>query len=305
VNRLLAAYRTLSTTPVHRTGARVLQCIMGLVTWYRLTTELRFAPYFWGPHGLGGNNFGVVAHGVPAGAWMHTVFATDARMYVALAVQGIAAACLIFGYATRAATLVLLVTFSTFEGRLPDITDGGDNVMALLLVYTLGFLGPRERPAPGGARVWVHNLAVVAVAAQILIIYSAAAFYKFEGHVWQNGTALYVVSQVDRFTTPLAQAAMKNALVCTLSTYATLAWQILFPLAVFTPIRRAWLAIGVLFHLGIVGMMGLVTFSAIMIGLELFLLDEADYAALGELVRRVAQRGRAWRAAPIAAGGAS
>jgi hypothetical protein len=289
MSTFLSHYRALCMKPLQQTGARVLQCAMGLVVWYRLATELRFASYFWGAHGLGANNFRFQG-ALPVGAWMHFAFATDARLYALLAVHGVAAACLIFGYRTRLATLSLLVTFYSLEGRLPDITDGGDNVMALLLVYGIGFLPPRAKAVPGSARVWLHNLAVIAVVAQILVIYSAAAFYKFTGTVWQNGTALYVVSQVDRFTTPLAESVLRNAFVCTASTYSTLIYQVLFPLAIFTKAKKAWLAMGIAFHLGIVAMMGLVTFSGVMIALELFLLADAEYVELGIFARRVAAR---------------
>ena len=48
-------------------------------------------------------------------------------------------------------------------------------------------------------------------------------------------------------------------------------------MALISRVRIPWLLAGVLFHLGVAFFMGLVTFSMIMIGLELFLISDSDY----------------------------
>jgi hypothetical protein len=246
---------------------------------YCLVRDVRFARYLWGPDGLGA-----------AGGAFNFAFGTNLRLYVFLAIHGVAALMLLLGRGTRAATLVLCFTTRMLGHRLPDLTDGGDNIMYLLTFYALGFVGPHERPAPNGVRVWVHNLAVSAVVAQTVIVYSTAAFYKFSGASWQNGTALYLISQVDRFSTPMFAQLMRNGFVCTMATYGTLAYQAFLPVAVFSQLRRAWLLIGISFHVGIILMMGLVPFSAIMIGLDIVLLSEEELHGLLAKARILASR---------------
>ena len=268
---LMAIYSTFTTTPRRRYGVRVLQILMAIHVLYRLATELKFANYLWGPSGLG------APYGGPT---LDYVFGSKGHFYGFLALHALAAVGLLAGVWTRASTLVLLATVRLLQMRLPELTDGGDNVMLLVTFFGLGFMGPREYGAPGSLRVWVHNLAVSAVVAQTVIIYATAGFYKFMGPVWQNGTALYVISQVDRFTVPMAARLLKNSYICTLGTYGTLAYQAMFPVAIFSRLKKVWLLIGISFHVGIILMMGLVPFSAIMIGLDTALLSDEEIRGL-------------------------
>jgi len=105
--------------------------------------------------------------------------------------------------------------------------------------------------------------------------------------VWHHGTALYFISQVEWFSHPAMRAVFMYPLVTTLATYSTMLYQVWFPVAIFSRFRIAWLLIGIWFHLSIAAFMGLVTFSTVMIGLELFLITDAEYTWLAE-------RGREW-----------
>jgi hypothetical protein len=254
---------------------------MAIHVLYRLATELRFSAYLWGPSGLGA---------VYKSESLDFVFGTNSHLCLFFALHAFAAVGLLFGFATRASTLVLFVTVRLLQARLPELTDGGDNVMLLLTFFALGFMGPREKGVPGGLRVWIHNLAVSAVVAQTVIIYAAAGFYKFMGPVWQNGTALYVIAQVDRFSTSWTSHALRNPFFCTFGTWGTLAYQAMFPVAVFSPLKKVWLFIGISFHVGIILMMGLVPFSLIMIGLDAMFLSDGDLEAVGRTFRAAGER---------------
>ena len=54
-------------------------------------------------------------------------------------------------------------------------------------------------------------------------------------------------------------------------------FMILFPIAILSRLRLIWVAIGISIHIGIAFMMGLITFSMIMIGLELALISDKEY----------------------------
>ena len=66
--------------------------------------------------------------------------------------------------------------------------------------------------------------------------------------------------------------------------------QVLFPVAMFSRFKLLWVALGIGFHVGIAVFMGLITFSAMMIGLELFLLTDPEFASLREGGRWLRER---------------
>jgi hypothetical protein len=74
-------------------------------------------------------------------------------------------------------------------------------------------------------------------------------------------------------------------------TYGTVALQLSFPFMFFSSrrARRVALASTALFHLGTAVLMGLVTFAAFMISIELSLVSDRDYRAVASWA------GRLWR----------
>jgi predicted DCC family thiol-disulfide oxidoreductase YuxK len=281
------ALNWLADEPRHRRGVRVLQAAVGAVVLFRVLTELPFAAYFWGPHGIGLSGSGQY-FGVTLGARLDALFHTMSGTYALLALLGLGAFGLLTGTSTRAATALVLVTTLMFERRLPEILDGGDNITRLVLVYMLFLLPARARVVRQSTAVWLHNLAVVAIIAQLIILYGTSGIMKAAGERWHHGTALYVISQVEWFSEPWMRTLFKNAYLVTLATYATLLFQLWFPMAVFSRFKLLWLAAGIFFHLGIATGMGLVTFSTVMIGLELFLITDEEYDAIGARLRRLA-----------------
>jgi predicted DCC family thiol-disulfide oxidoreductase YuxK len=197
---------------------------------------------------------------------------------------------LLSGTMTRLSTVLALLAFHIQELRLPELCDGGDNILRLVLIYMILLLPPEAKPARGKLSVWVHNLAVVAIASQLIVVYLTSGFMKASGQRWHHGTALYLVSQVDWFSLPGTRAFFRNPIVTTFASYSTLAYQVWFPVAIFSPLRRVWLLAGMMFHLGIAVTMGLITFSTMMISLELFLLTDDEYRSLKETAGALLQR---------------
>jgi hypothetical protein len=185
---------------------------------------------------------------------------------------------LVAGIATRIATLLALVAFSLLEVRLPELLDGGDNIVRLTLLYMV-LLAPRggraERTELG---IWLHNVGIVAVTLQIMVLYLTAGFCKAAGIRWNQGTAMYLISQVDYFSVPgRMRMLFRFPLVTTLTTYAPMFFQLWFPVAIFSRLKLTWLAVGIFFHLGVASFMGLVPFSTVMIGLDLSLVNDPEY----------------------------
>lgn len=283
------AWKWMSDEPNQRVGLRVLQICLGMTLLYRSVTEFHFASYFWGPNGLGtGSNVPVYGN---LGRLIDQVYATDFRVHANLVVLGTAAVCLIFGRFTRAASIIAFISFFLLEARLPSLMDGGDNITRIVLLYMAFALGARASPKKKSLLVWLHNIAVLAIGLQLVILYLTSGFMKATGEKWSHGTAMYLISQVEWFSLPAMRAYFKNPIFTCLATYVPMFFQIWFPIAIFSRFKLWWIAIGVGFHIGIAIFMGLICFSLAMIGLELFVVSDSEYSRMagrfGQVVSRL------------------
>jgi len=170
---------------------------------------------------------------------------------------------------------------------LPEITDGGDNITRIVLIYMLFLLPHRNRVSAGKLRVWLHNIAVLAIFMQIIVMYTSSGFAKAMGEMWQQGVAMYYITQVQWFTLPGIHQLFMNPLIVTVTTYVPMFYQLLFPIATISRLKIPWILLGICFHLGIMILMGLITFSWIMIGLELFFISDQEYAMIWNNVLRL------------------
>lgn len=284
---LVEFYRWFDGAPKHRTGIRVMQCAIAVALVIRCFTEIPFASWLFGPTGIADGQASTAIWG-PLAAVLDLPFRSNAGVLVLFIVQLAAALALLVGAATRVATAVLLFTVLAFESRFPDITDGGDNLARLALIYMLLLLPARSTAAPGSVRAWAHNLGVATLIGQVLIVYLTAGIMKAQGQTWMQGTALYMVSQVEWISLPWMREMFKHSIIAVPAAYLTVVWQIMFPIGVFSRFKYAFLAVGAMFHLGILVFMGLTTFCLVMMGAEAFLLSDEDFAELRRWVSRQA-----------------
>lgn len=307
-----ASWAWLADEPHQRTGLRILEISVALLLLFRVFTEGRFALFLYGPRGLADGSTKHIL-GETLGGLLDSVFSSVPGTYLVLLALAVAAMALLAGYRTRLAVAVALLAFFLIEQRLPDIGDGGDNVTRLVLMYLLFALPVGARATRGSLPVWLHNVAVLAVAAQLCIVYETSGLMKTMGEKWQHGTAIYYISQVEWFSHPAFREMFRHPVVATLATYLPMFLLIFFPFAMLTRLRLPWLACGILFHIGIIVTMGLVTFGTIMIGLELFMITDEEYARFRsryESVREAVARrlARSWppeKAAALEAGAAA
>jgi len=285
-NPLKRGWEWLAVEPHQRIGVRILQVAIGLMLLFRVLTECRFYLYLWGPNGIGTGHTSRIL-GDTLGGVLDQLFQSGAGTLAILLLLAVSAALLVFGRWTRLATLFALITFVSIEQRLPQLPDGGDNIARIVLVYMLFLLPPRANVKPGSLRVWFHNLAVLAIATQLIILYTTSGFMKAFGDKWHHGVAMYYVSQVEWFSLPALRQMFMRPLIVTLSTYIPMFYQLLFGVAILSPLKVPWLLVGICFHLGVASFMGLVSFSTAMIGLECFLISDAEYRRMAKLVGRL------------------
>jgi hypothetical protein len=129
--------------------------------------------------------------------------------------------------------------YRVIDQRLWLASNGGVQLMGTMLLWA-ALMGGDVNVRPRAFAYWAARL-------QLLLVYAAAAAHKFTGTTWLDGTAMSRVVHDPLFH--LGWLA-SFPLLCTLITYAVLAWMTLFPFAVWWPLpRRAVLVFGVLFHL--------------------------------------------------------
>ncbi len=272
-------WRWFAKDPHQLISVRILQMAIGTMLLFQVVTSLPFVGYLWGPNSITDGSTSDLL-GPTLGDVVDTVFTADTYIFCVLFILGIGALGLLFGYWTRIATLLALVSFYLLTMRLPEFYNGGDIITQLVLIYMLFLLPHRAKFSSGQFRVWLHNIAVVAIILQLIVMYTASGFFKSIGESWQQGTAMYYISQVQLYSLPGASKLFSIPLIVYVATYVPMAYQLLFPVAIISRFKLPWIGLGILFHLGIAMLMGLVTFSTVMIGLELFLISDQEYAKI-------------------------
>lgn len=243
-------------------------------------------------------------------------------MYMAL--MGLAVA-VIIGWRTRATTLVLAIGMAALVERASPMGDQGDNIarIGLLLMVLMntsahwsldarrrrrgeqraaaGQLGPfahlwHSLPVfPGWWTSLIHNVALIGLACQIFILYTASALYKIQGSTWQAGTALYYPLSLHEYGVfPwLNSLVTGNPVLLTALTYFSVYVQLFFAVGLLHPVSRRLALIGVvLLHGGIAVMMGLPWFSLAMLAFDAIFVSGRTWQGIERVTARTWQRAR-------------
>lgn len=195
------------------------------------------------------------------------------------------------------------------------VGDQGDNMfrIALLLLFFADpaarwSLDARRRArkgewfAPGSSPAQIgtilHNLALVALTAQVCFVYASGALYKAGGDPWAEGYAIYNPLQTARFGTwpVLSDLITSWGPMVVMLSWGSVLLQVAFPLMLLTRPTRLIGLIGILsFHIGIAVLMGLPWFSLTMIAIDSIFIRDRTWARLSA---GVAKRWAAAKNAP-------
>lgn len=228
---------------------------------------------------------------------------------------------LVLGWRSRVVIPLVLLGYVALIRSNPFIGDGGIQLMRIVLVYMM-FADTsgrwsldarrREQHHPGTSRErfsWVgtllHNTAVILIAYQIFIVYVASAMFKIQGNLWQHGTAIYYVFQLDEFSTwPEITASLSGSgTVIAVLTYSAVFVQLFFPFLLLKRSTRIVALVAITgMHLGIGLLMGLMYFSLTMITIDAIFVRDVTYAAAARRVATWREGRRARRRAPGPAG---
>ncbi|MER7755932.1 HTTM domain-containing protein [Kitasatospora sp. NPDC097643] len=166
------------------------------------------------------------------------------------------------------------------------------------LWWLIGRLRPDGEPRAvlDALATMVHNCAMLVIAAEVVLIYATAGWYKVQGSRWQDGTALYYPLHLDYFAPwPGLSALVGSALLPVfLISYGTVIVQVAFPFTLLNRrVKNVLLAVMMAEHVGIAVLLGLPVFSLAMIAADAVFLPTGALLWLGARVGRIR-----WRRSP-------
>lgn len=220
------------------------------------------------------------------------------------------------GFVTRVTgPLTYVWAFSLFA-RNGYLLDGGDNMMIIVLFYLMfcrtdaylsvarlwrseRYTGPVATPV-ASSRWWspipvvLHNMALVAIVVQLAFLYGTSGLTKVQGEMWQSGVALYYVLRVQEFTLPgVAHYIYENAWLVVVASYVTVLEQVAYPFMLLNKYaKRISVFMVIQMHLGIAVLMGLITFSTVMITLQIATFSDDEILGGVRLLNRAVARVR-------------
>ena len=187
--------------------------------------------------------------------------ASDGVLVAALVVLLISSACLVAGYRTRAAAVLVFLGLLAFQRRDPWVFDSGDGLLRVIALYLAlspaGAAFSLDRARRARDRFWELPArapwALRLMQVQLSVVYLATAWTKMRGTAWNDGTAVSYalrVGDLERF--PVPHFVTDSVAIANLMTYGTLAIEIAIGVLVWNRRARPWvLGLGVALHLGI------------------------------------------------------
>jgi hypothetical protein len=137
-------------------------------------------------------------------------------------------------------------------------SNGGDNILLFVSLYMIFVdsynhlaLNPTEKKS-NTLTNYLSNLGAYAIMIHLCVIYFVSSMHKIHADVWFNGVATYYIMNLERYNSPINQYFFKNGFVIGLTTYFTIAFELLFPILVWNKnLRKICLVAGLFMHLGI------------------------------------------------------
>ncbi|MBB5790605.1 HTTM domain-containing protein [Jiangella mangrovi] len=286
-------------------GLAAMRILIGVAILGSLTVNFTNRHYVWGPGArwltpwLTVDEYGFPFTAVFAYDDNTTVFTLKYLLLAALAVA------FTLGWRTRVVTPLLMIGIASLMRLNPLGDDAGDNIVRIMLLF-LCFadvsmrwsLDARRRARPDYRPLialppWTgtlfHNVALMAVAAQVFIIYMTSGLSKVQGSMWQEGVGLYYPLRIGQYAPwpGLNELVYTNGFFVTIGSYVTVFVQVLFPLLLLRRGTRvlALLAIFAM-HVGIAVTMALPWFSLAMIAADMVFIRDDTYRALTRWLTR-------------------
>lgn len=215
----------------------------------------------------------------------------------------------VLGVFPRISVVISVVLLFSFHERTPLVLGGGDTVLrtiGFILMIAPGISAlslsrlraqyvhwrkKRTLLAPLTMPAWPYRLLLW----QMIVLYGTSLWWKLQGTMWLNGTAVETALHHPLFADPTVTVLEPLMFLAPFITWAVLAFEavwilLLIPQNIWKrlriPLKRIILIAGVLFHGSIALFMDVGSFSWAIVAAYLGLLDASDRAWLKHLIDR-------------------
>ena len=251
--------------------------------------------YYWGPNGV--YPFEDFKEGISMSGSFSLYQLSESIIYfdTIFFIGACVAILYTIGFQPRVTGIINFIFIWSLYERNQFVLDGGNNILIICLFFLLFanvgayFSFTKSKKSNNRFIAALHNVSIAACVIQISILYFFSGFFKAQGDMWANGISLYYILQVNEFTLPgIGEFIYSNPLLLTLGTLSTIVIQLAFPfLIIHTSTRWIIVMVMVMFHLGIIVLMGLFSFGFTMIILDLLVLNDNHYRRFYSLLQRL------------------
>ncbi len=222
----------------------------------------------------------------------------------------VAAAAFVLGWHTKAANVVTFIGFIAIVAQNPVVSDQGDNLIRLTLLWLLLMRtdehwslderrrrrredsGSRTRRTDDALPPWLwtslHNVGLVGLGVQTVLVYLTAGLNKASESEWQHGNALYYTLQLPEYRhfPWLSDLLSQSSVLLALATYLVLLTQLFFaPLLLNKAARGAIVAVAIVANVVFGVVFGTPWSSLAMIGVTCLFASSDAFVRLDERIR--------------------
>lgn len=293
MNHLKFLYAKLTSSKYFLIGSSLTRISFGLLILYFYLIHYSQRHFLWGPNGLQPHNQLQEQLGATNNISLYQF--SDSPLFFELIFHiGILIAIIFtIGYKGRIFSILNFVfTWSILHAN-GIILDGGDNIMRIILFYLIfanttayfsfdayikkeiNLRNEINKPITNS----LHNLAIFASIIQVCFMYLTSGLHKVMGEMWQNGTSLYYILQVNEYTHPFFKdLILSSDILLLIGAYSAIFIQISYPFLLLNRYTKYIAIFSIIsLHIGIAVVMGLFTFSATMIAIQFMLLTDLEY----------------------------
>ena len=180
------------------------------------------------------------------GTWIapHLMVSSPPLVGALFVFTGFAAIGLMIGFKTRWMVMICWLLYHSLHIRNPLLNHAGDKVLILMLFWS--FFLPLDRhysifrqspKQPGSQKNLIASFATAGILLQLAAVYFIGALRK-TGAMWQDGTAIWYVLQIDQYARPWTRALIDHPVLLKGLTWTTLAIEFIAPLLLFVGPNR-------------------------------------------------------------------
>ncbi len=175
--------------------------------------------------------------------------------------------------------VIVYFCFSNLYYRTIVLQNGSGDLLHAQLFFLL-FINENAEEQPFGKwrtfRIALTNIAFLSSKFQVVFVYVVSALYKLDGSHWLEGSALHYVLLNPTYSVDVVmQLVPKMELPLRLFTWLILLFQLLFPLLIWNrKLKPALVIFGILLHLTIAFVMGIMDFGLLMVVMYVLFANE-------------------------------